>query len=182
MRGLLHKHLLSLALTCCLLYCSCREKNFDPYNESNYKEISRGNYAGSDLYAIVFRNLVDTSYTLTRVYVDSTYNPNYYIQHFEYRGLKDGPMQLFTSGKSDSKELFKEGKRHGESIFLLNDSTVSERRLYDMGKKVGAWEYYDSHGRLFKKKYYKDDKFVKQEIYNPNGKLVRTEFEESTLY
>ena len=94
----------------------------------------------------------------------------------------DGPMESFVSRKAGGKQFYKEGKRHGQGVTLREDRTIAEKRFYNLGKKVGVWEYYDSYGRLFKKKYYDNNNFVKQEIYDREGKLARTEFEDSTLY
>ena len=182
MRNSVSRYFGTILLSCCVIYCSCHGNKFDPYDESNYTEVSRGKYKGSDLYAIIFQNKVDTQYALVKVFIERTYNPDFYIQHFEYRGLLDGPMEFFKSGKSEGKQFYKNGKRHGETMLTRSDGVIAQRNFYDMGKKVGAWEFYDSHGKLFKKKYYQDDKFVKQEIYNRDGKLERTEFEESILY
>ncbi|HEU4470440.1 MAG TPA: hypothetical protein VFR58_05105 [Flavisolibacter sp.] len=171
------------ALICCLfLAASCQNKTIEPYNESNYKEVSRGKYRGTDLYAIILKNELDTQYELVKLFIDSSYDKNFFIQHFKYRGLMEGPMESFTAGKSDGKQFYKQGKRHGQNVILRSDSTIEEKQFYDMGKKVGIWEYYDSKGRLFKKKFYDQNKFIKQEIYNREGKLVRTEFEESRFY
>jgi len=176
------KYLLASILIGCFLCGFCQEKKFDPYNESNYKEISRGKYKETGWYAIIFQNEIDSQYSFVKIFDDSSYNSKSYIQQFEYKGQLDGPLEGFLFGKQTGKWLYKNGKRHGECIMFQSDGTISTKEFYNMGKKVGVWEFYDSHGRVFKKKYYKDDKFIKQEIYNRNGKLARTEFEESTLY
>lgn len=183
MNYLQSKHLWTALLTCCLIYvASCQDKKNDPFNENNYKEVRRGKYRETELYAIVLQNKSDTQYTLVKMFNDSSYNPNFYIQHYEYKALMDGPLESFISGKSGGKKFYKQGKRHGEGVSLRSDGTIAEKQFYNMGKKVGVWEFYDSYGRIFKKKYYNDNNFVKQEIYNREGKLVRTELEESTSY
>ena len=163
------KYLLNITFACSLLQVySCQSENrVDPYNEINYREIQRGKYKETDLYQIILQNKTDTHYTLIKMFKDSLYDSNFYIQHFEYKGLMKGPMENFFLGKTRGKHYYKAGKRHGESITLRNDSTIAERRFYDMGKKVGIWEFYDSYGKVFKKKYYKDDKFFKaRNIYS----------------
>lgn len=171
----------SILLVLSLFNASCQQSG-DIYNEKNYVEHHRSLDHG--LYIIVLYYNGDTSFSIHKAYTDSLYQDTSLIaMHFLHHDLMNGPVEHYWRGKLLSKGFMKEDKRHGEFSFYEDNDKVDRRQFYNMGVKVGVWEDYYPTGILFKKVYYNEGKFVKQEIYSrKEGKLVRTEYEESWQY
>ncbi|WP_152287769.1 toxin-antitoxin system YwqK family antitoxin [Flavicella marina] len=64
------------------------------------------------------------------------------VSHYK-KNLLDGESLRYTDkGKLISRVPYKEGQIHGKVFYYHNDGVIRETGFYDMGKRVGRWEFY----------------------------------------
>jgi antitoxin component YwqK of YwqJK toxin-antitoxin module len=162
--------------------CSTQNSKPDIHNEENYYEINRGKEGKLNVIVLQFK--YDSSYTIKKIYPDSLYSDSAFlmIKHFFHRNTLDGPWENYSDGILTGKGTMKANKYHGEQLRFSKNGVLTSKSYYDIGIRVGVWEYfYHSTGKIFKRVYYDTKgKFVKQEIYDRKGKLARVENEPIT--
>jgi antitoxin component YwqK of YwqJK toxin-antitoxin module len=158
---------------------TCREKGQDTgrYDEQNYIEVSRGNWKG--YYTITYESKNDSNNKMRILFADSTQNHVFYMKEFFTNDIMNGPMYVFSQDKLSMKGFMLNNKRHGELTFFNPDSTISDRNFYDNGLKTGVWEHFSINGILIRKTYYERGNFIKHEIFDRDGKYVRTRYREN---
>lgn len=149
----------------------------DLFNEVNYIEVSHGRW--NDYYAITLENKSDTSKKLRIIYADSAKNESVYTKCFFSGDTMDGPCLTYSNNILIVKGYMKNNLKDGEELIFAKNMVLSERSTFKDGKRVGAWETYNSSGQLSTKVFFnRSGKFIKREVFDRKGNLIRTELED----
>ena len=132
------------------------------YDLKDYKEVRKGAILIENIpwpNTILLQNVVDTNYTACISYEDSLFKVPRSI-HFFYKGVGEGPMKSYVSGRLFMEGFYKGGKRDGELV-IYGENLVRNRQHFKGGVKVDTWEEYDDHGKL-----------IRKTVYDNNGKVI----------
>lgn len=104
------------------------------------------------------------------------------LKYDQTKGLTYQSEKLFTGDCKSyyftrnikSEQSYTNGKDNGLWVFYYPNGKTQTKGLFNMGLRVGKWEYFHENGLIFKENFY-DMKGLKTGIwktYDKNGKLI----------
>lgn len=134
-----------LSLLATVLLYSAITQGQSSFTESSYSlQTQLPDSAG--LYIKTFKNNLDPSYTMKKVYLDSSYT-TLLSKAFYKSDVAEGPMNIYTKGQPSLTGTYKNGKWHGERLTYRNN-TIVQKAFFNEGTKTGIWEEYNTQGQL----------------------------------
>lgn len=80
----------------------------------------------------------------------------------------------FDNGSIRSIRSYKNGYDHGEWIFYYSNENIQTKGRFNMGKRIGTWQYLFEDGKPWKVQYYDEDgnRIGRWLTYDSTGELI----------
>lgn len=124
--------------------CNSKQKAISVYDESLYNKLPLFTLKKDGYEVFVHKN--DPNRKMMKYYWD---NGQVQLIGFFLQNKKDGRWtEFFENGSMSAEAFFVDDKKDSVHKTYYENGVVASIEKYNVGKKVGQWEYYDTSGKL----------------------------------